>query len=196
MAEVHAEATASGNRVHATTGDSRERKMLDGDQGPDAGPEGVQSDIEDRGAESAWRSSNGVAPLSGDRAASEGPQDNKAQTEVSAMVRGITTVAVLAVAVVAAVAYTITSGRSRSWRVRVGGRGSWRRQWTASSSPRRCRCSCGAEPGCRRERWPGRPCSLGSARVLPPTLPPLTPRRSGDLSPRGHQSLCCSLGSC
>jgi len=103
VAEVHAEATASGNGVHATTSDSRERKTLNGDQGPDAGPEGVKSGIEDRGAESAWRNSNRAAP-SDDRAASERSQDKRAPTEVSAMVRGITTVAVVAVAVVAAVA--------------------------------------------------------------------------------------------
>jgi hypothetical protein len=64
----------------------------------------VQSDIVDRGAESAWRRSNGAAPPSGDRAASERPHDHKARMEASAMVRGITTVAVVAVAVVAAVA--------------------------------------------------------------------------------------------
>jgi Protein of unknown function (DUF2637) len=73
-------------------------------KGPDAGPEGVPSDIEDRGDESVWRSSNGAAPPSGHRATSEGPQDHEAPTEGAATVRGITTSAVLAVAVVAAVA--------------------------------------------------------------------------------------------
>jgi hypothetical protein len=64
----------------------------------------VQSDIEDLGAESARRSGNGAAPSSGDRAAPERPQNHEAPTEVTTMVRGITTLAVLAVAVVAAVA--------------------------------------------------------------------------------------------
>jgi hypothetical protein len=104
VAEVHAEATAGGNGVHATTGDSCERKTADGHAGPDAGREGVPSDIVDRGAESAWRRSNGAAPPSGDRAASERRHDHKALTEVSATVRGITTIGVVAVALVAAVA--------------------------------------------------------------------------------------------
>jgi Protein of unknown function (DUF2637) len=196
VAEVHAEATAGGKGVHATTGDSRERKTADGHEGPDAGPDGVQSDIVDGGAESAWRRSNGAAPPSGDRAASERPHDQKALTDVSATVRGITTVAVVVVAVVAAVASydhqralaELAGEDWRAWLLPVSG--------TALSSPLRCRCSSGAGPGCRRGRSPGHLGSSGSARASPPTLPPLTPRRSGDLSPPGRPSPCCSLGSC
>ncbi|MGH9248383.1 MAG: DUF2637 domain-containing protein [Acidimicrobiales bacterium] len=100
VAEVHAEA-ARTNGGGAETGDSPDPHARSRDQPRrETGPKDRQADVAERGAESAWRSSNGAAPRSDRRAGSERPPGNEAPT----VVRGITTLAVLAVAVVAAVA--------------------------------------------------------------------------------------------
>ena len=105
VAEVYAEAIATGNGSRPTEHHARESPGLDHRRASlTLRPEGRPTDDADSGADSALGESNGSAPPSARRAASVPPSIDGAPSAVTPAVRSITTMAVLAVALVAAVA--------------------------------------------------------------------------------------------
>ena len=104
VAEVHAEATAASNGSRPTA-HARETTRQDDDRpSVTRQPRGRWTDDDDRGAESASAGGNGSSPALARSAASARLQSDGTPSAVPSAVRGITTFAVLAVAVVAAVA--------------------------------------------------------------------------------------------
>jgi hypothetical protein len=100
---VHAEATAGGNGSYQASRRPRRTNPPDPEHAPRwTGPEGGQADVEDR-AEAAVSMGDGSVQLLRGRAVSE-RRDGEAPSGVNPAVRSITTLAVLAVALVAAVA--------------------------------------------------------------------------------------------
>jgi Protein of unknown function (DUF2637) len=105
VAEVHAEATAGSNGRRPTPHLARETAGLD-DRRASRPPQpvGRRTDDGDRGAESASARGNGSAPPLASRATSARLCSDKTPTAVTTTVRRITTLAVVAVALVAAIA--------------------------------------------------------------------------------------------
>jgi hypothetical protein len=194
-AEVHAEATAGGHGTYPPPGRSLRTSPPDPEHAPrGTGLERRQADVEDR-AEAAVSMGDHSEPRSRGRAVSE-QRAGEAPSGVTTAVHSITTLAVLAVALVAAVA----SYDHQRALAELAGEG-WR-AWllpvsvTASSWPRPCPCSCGAEPTYGRARSLGHPCSPGSARASPRRSPWLTPRWWGASLRPGPPLPCSSPGSC
>jgi Protein of unknown function (DUF2637) len=105
VAEVHAEATAAPNGSRPTARHAHETIALDDDPTSRTHrPDARQPDDADRGADSASARSNGSAPPWTGRAASARLTSDEARSAVTPTVRRITTLAVLAVALVAAIA--------------------------------------------------------------------------------------------
>jgi hypothetical protein len=194
VAEVHAEAAAAGNGLH------RGRHVAG--QGREHDPTGLQAE-HDRGeagigrrAEPASDRTDGSRRHPDRRSASEWRPREDAPTPVTPLVHGITTLAVLAVALVAAIA----SYDHQRALAELAGEG-WR-AWllpvsvdglvvAASMSMLVRRVS-----ACPLGRSPGRRCSPVSVRDwLPMLLPPIPRWSAGSWRP-GRRSLSCSPGSC
>lgn len=104
MMEVHAETAARGDGSRSRTGDGLHANAPGHDQARrEAGPKDRQTEVEEPGAESASPRCNGTALRLDGCAASE-QQPDEALAAVTPAVRGIKTLAVLAVAFVAAIA--------------------------------------------------------------------------------------------
>src|SRR5918994_1861489 len=116
VAEVYAEAIATGNGSRPTEHHARESPGLDHRRASlTLRPEGRPTDDADSGADSALGESNGSAPPSARRAASVPPSIDGAPSAVTPAVRSITTMAVLAVANVAAADPTAVGRMVAAW---------------------------------------------------------------------------------
>jgi hypothetical protein len=193
VAEVHAEAAAASNGRHPGRDVPHEEREHDPARAqPDDGPTDAAVG---RRAEPASDNTNGSRQHPERHTAGERRPPEDEPTPVGPLVHGITTLAVLAVTLVAAVASydhqrALAELAGEGWRARLLPVSVAGVAW-----PPRCRCWCAAVPACPLDRSPGHRCSPASVRAWPPTSLRPIPRWSAGSWPPGRRSLSCSLGA-